>query len=184
MNPQIAHYAVLAGLCALVPIPLLDAWLERRATRAMLRALGAEAGCPLDEPTLDLLTEDRSSVLFGCLTVVVVWPLKKFFRTVLYFLTVKDLVDGTARAAIRAAMVHAALPRLPAAAVQVREAMDATLGRYDYSPIFRTLVRGKRPATTWVAAGHSGRLVGWLYEKGGGAVIRADFERRLSEIQP
>ncbi len=179
-SPRIAHCALAAGLTAFVPIPFLDEWLQRRAHRAMYAAIAAEAGQPLDEPALDLLTEDRSSLLIGCLGVAVFWPIKKLFRTLLYFLTVKDVVDGAAEATLRAAMVRAALSRLPHDARAIRAEMEVSLARAQYSPLSRAFFRGARPAAPWVAdADGTDRSLAWLYQKAGGGVILADFLHRL-----
>lgn len=183
MNPKIAHYALMAGLCSLVPIPFLDDWLERKATRHMFATLATDAGVTLDEATLDVLTEDRSSLLLGCLGTMVIWPIKKLFRTVLYFLTVKDVIDGVAAASLRASMLHAALLHLPDRARAVRDVMDATLGRWQYSPVSRTVFRGERPAAEWIVNDDGvGRAVGWIFEKAGGRPIVDDFVTRLEAI--
>jgi len=180
MSPRIAHYALLAGLAAFVPLPILDDWLRRRAHRAMYVALAEELGQPLDQPTLDVLCADRASLLLGCAGLVVFWPLKKLFRTVLYFLTIKDVVDGVAEATLRVAMIRAAWHRLPKDADTVRTVMDATLGKWQFSPISRFLFRGHRPQTDWVAsADRTDRSVAWIFEKAGGGPILADFARRL-----
>lgn len=177
---RVAHYAVAAGLAALVPVPFLDDWLKRRAHRAMYAALAVEAGQPLDEPVLDLLTEDRSSLLLGCLGTALFWPIKKLFRTMLYFLTLKDVVDGAAEATLRAAMVRSAMARLPHDARAVRARMEVTLDRAQYSPVSRAFFRGERPEAPWVAdADGTDRTLAWLYKKAGGGVILADFLTRL-----
>jgi hypothetical protein len=181
MNARIAWLALTCGVCALVPLPFLDAWLERRVTRALFRAVAVEAGQPLDEATLALLTEDRESLLLGCLGTVLIWPLKKLFRTVFYFLTLKDVVDGVALAAVRASMVHARIAHLPAEAGRVRDHMDATIGRWRYSPVSRLFLRGPRPEAAWLVPGGPGRVVGWLYQKGGGGAILADFQAKIEE---
>ncbi|MDP2314712.1 MAG: hypothetical protein Q8P41_17545 [Pseudomonadota bacterium] len=185
VSVRVAHYALLSGLAALVPLPILDDWLRRRGHRAMYATLAEEAGTPLGPETLDALTEDRSSLLYGCLGIVVFWPLKKLFRTVLYFLTVKDVLDGAAEATLRAAMLREALPRLPDDARAVRDVMDATLDRAQYSPVSRWFFRGHRPDAEWVAGvDRVDRSVAWLYKKAGGGVILAEFIRRLAAYSP
>jgi hypothetical protein len=180
MSPKIAHYALLAGLASFVPIPILDDWLRRRAHRAMYVTLADELGLPLDTPTLDTLTADRASLLLGCFGLVVVWPIKKLFRTFFYFLTVKDVVDGVAEATLRVAMLSAARHRLPQDAAAVRTVMDATLDKWQYSPISRFLFRGHRPPADWVAGADStDKSIGWIFEKAGGGPVLADFTRRL-----
>ena len=183
MTQKIAAHALMAGCCALVPLPILDTWLEQKATRQMYRILLEGAGQPIDEAALDVLVEDRSSLLLGCLGVVVIWPLKKAFRTFFYFLTIKDVIDGTAEAAIRASMLEASFARLPTDARAVRDVMDATLDRWRYSPVTRFLTRGERPPTTWLAAtDFAGRTVGWLYGHAGGGAILEDYKKRLEAL--
>lgn len=181
MSPKVAQFALLAGMCAFVPVPLLDGWLERKATRAMFVALLESRGRTLDDAALDVLVEDRSSLLLGCLGAALVWPIKKLFRTVLYFLTVKDVIDGVARASLRAAMLDAALGRLPGDVKGVRDVMDATIGRWRYSPVSRLIFRGEKPDAVWIAA-ENDMGVGFLYRHAGGGAILADFEKRLKEV--
>jgi hypothetical protein len=183
MTQKIAAHALLAGCCALVPLPILDTWLERKATRRMYTFLLESSGKTLDDAALDLLVEDRSSLLLGCLSVVVIWPLKKLFRTFFYFLTIKDVIDGTAEAAIRAAMLEVSYTRLPHDAKGVRDVMDATLEKWRFSPVTRFLTRGERPPTTWLAASDwAGRTVGWLYGHAGGGAILEDYKKRLEAL--
>ena len=181
MNSKIAHYALMAGACAFVPVPILDGWLQRKATRAMYAAIAESAGKPLDAATLDALAADRESLLLGCLGAVVVWPIKKLFRTVFYFLTVKDAIDGVALAALRGAMVHKALDRLPEGAKGVRDVMDLTVGRWQYSPVSRVILRGERPPATWLLPSDD-LGVGWVYRHAGGAAILDDFAARLEKL--
>jgi hypothetical protein len=178
---RVAHFAMLAGLTALVPLPFVDVWLERRAHRAMFRALAADAGQPpLDEAAIAVLTEDRSSFVLGCLGTAVVWPVKKLFRTFFYFLTVKDVIDGIAEATLRAAMVRAAFAHLPHDARNVRDVMDATLDRHQFSPVSRAFFRGERPDAAWVAdTDRVDRTVAWVYKKAGGGAILGTFAQRL-----
>ena len=179
LSSKAAWFALLVGLTALVPVPLLDGWLARRAQRAMFAAIAEGRGAQLGPAALDALTEDRDSLLVGCLWMAVVWPIKKLFRTILYFLTLKDVVDGAAEAALRAAMLDAALHRAAADARGVRDVMDATLTRWYHSPVNRILLRGERPAAAWVASGGVSGVVGWLFRHAGGGVIVPDFTQRL-----
>ncbi len=177
---RVAHFAMLAGLTALVPLPFVDVWLERRAHRALFRAVAADAGQPLDEAAIAVLTEDRSSLLLGCLGTAVIWPIKKLFRTFFYFLTVKDVIDGMAEATLRAAMVRAAFAHLPHDARMVRDVMDATLDRHQFSPVSRAFFRGERPDAAWVAdTDRVDRTVAWVYKKAGGGAILANYAQRL-----
>jgi hypothetical protein len=179
LEPRVAFYALLVGLCALVPVPILDGWLARRALRAMYAAIADARGAPLPPESLDRLAEDRESLLVGCAWMAVVWPIKKLFRTVVFFLAAKDVIDGVAAAALRAAMLDAGLARAQGDARVVRDLMDATLDRWYHSPVNRFVLRGERPASAWVAPRGLGVVVGWLYRHAGGGVIVPDFVKRL-----
>lgn len=182
MSPKVAQYALFAGLCAFVPVPLLDGWLERKATRAMLVALAESRGRTLEPAALDILVEDRSSLLLGCLGVVFIWPIKKLFRTLFYFLTIKDVIDGVALASLRAAMVDAALHRLPGDVKGVRDVMDVTLGRWQWSPVSRVFLRGERPEAVWLVPDANDLGVGLLFRHAGGGAVVADFQKRLEAL--
>lgn len=169
----------------LIPIPFLDGYVEHRLNRAIFAELGAARGTPLSKDTLRLLANDRTSLLKGCLYVAVVWPLKKLFRTVLYFLTVKDVLDATARAALRAAMVEEALDAglLPARADEVRARMDLVLERFRVSPLTRAMGRYERPELdTPPGSPAVVRLVLWLARHAGAGVVLPAFRAALAEV--
>lgn len=185
MNPEIPRYALFCGLCALIPLPWIDQVLERRARRRLYTMVAEGRGATLDEASLHVLTEDRSSMVLGCLVVAFLWPLKKLFRTFLYVLTLKDVVDGVALAAHRAKMIDLALARglLPARASEVRGEIDAVLSRWRWSPVSRVLMGHERPVAEWlpVEDGLTG-VVGALHRHGGGALVLADFTARLEKL--
>lgn len=181
MNPLFARSAFFAGLTALIPVPFFDEYVERRVTRDLFARIAEHRGTPLDDATLRTLTEDRSSLAMGCLTLVIVWPLKKLFRTIVYVLTVKDVFDGVTRTAHRATLFEHALDRglLPEHAEDVRVAMDDLLGKLRYSPVSRVAWRQERPDVTWSAGDGMGRAVHWLQRHGGGGLLVSMFEERL-----
>lgn len=88
--------ATLAGLSVLIPIPMLDLLFETIFKRRMLRSIAKRNGRILSQPVLRIMRKDYSSIFSGCL----LWPvylglelLKRVFRTVLYFLTIKASSD-------------------------------------------------------------------------------------------
>jgi hypothetical protein len=179
-------YLLLAGLAKLVPVPFVDDWLFRKALGRALADDAAAAGQPLDAATLEVLTEDRESMLLGCLRVAIVWPLKKLFRTVLWFLTLKDVADAWAWAALVLGMVRIGRERgwLPAHARQVRDAMEVALGRHRWSPVTRTLLRYDRPALEEASepTGIGRFLQGIRRRAGAGPIERMYVERVRDEI--
>ena len=88
--------ATLAGLAILIPIPLLDVLFEWIFKRRMPQVIAKRNGRTLSPETVRHLNQSGFSCL-GCL----LWPLelvwlllKRTYRTILYFLTVKDATDN------------------------------------------------------------------------------------------
>lgn len=186
MNPSLAGTAWACGLAMLIPLPWVDEYVERRLTRSMYRALAEAHGVALPEAALDTLTEDRGNVAIGCLLAIVKWPLKKLFRTVVYVLTVKDVIDGATRAAHRATLVDIALAEglLPGHAEGVRTVMDELLGKIRISPVTRPLWRQERPALLVPDdAPAQARALHWLQRHGGGGVLLPLFHERLAALR-
>lgn len=87
--------ATLAGLAILIPIPLLDLLFEWIFKRRMPQAIARRNGRILSPNIIRQLNRSNFSCM-GCL----LWPLellwlllKRTYRTILYFLTVKDATD-------------------------------------------------------------------------------------------
>ena len=87
--------ATLAGLAILIPIPLLDLFFEWIFKRRMPQSIAKRNGRTLSPETVRQLNRSQLSCL-GCL----LWPLelvwlllKRTYRTILYFLTVKEATD-------------------------------------------------------------------------------------------
>lgn len=100
-------YSLLAGVCPLIPIPLLDDWVLDRVRRRLVARLADEAAYRPAPAGLEVLadrdpTDWRPDALArGCLRKLVVAPvkfvykriLKKLLRKVLFVLAIKDAVD-------------------------------------------------------------------------------------------
>ena len=77
------RHAAAVALCELVPLPVLDTWLQNRVRRRLIRVLGS----PLSDDALrtladeDLLPWDR----------IRLWPLKKLASKVLPFWTALEM---------------------------------------------------------------------------------------------
>jgi hypothetical protein len=87
--------ATLAGLAILIPIPLLDLLFEWLFKRRMAQAIAKRNGRSLSPNIIRQLNQSHFSCT-GCL----LWPLqlvwlllKRTYRTILYFLTIKDASD-------------------------------------------------------------------------------------------
>jgi hypothetical protein len=181
-----AYYVFMIGLTPLIPLPFLDEYIERQILKRLYRDLAAQYAQELTDAQLDHLTEDHSSVLVGCFGLFIKWPLKKLFRTVFYFLTIKDVVDISARSTHRAAIIRAAFQKghLPAQHKVVRKAMDAVLSQVDYSPITRIIFRrGSPPSPAWQPIeGLEGRFLDLLHQRGGGGLVMEHYDSHLLRI--
>jgi hypothetical protein len=168
----------LSGLAYFIPLPFVDDWAARRALRRALMLDGHD-----DVTVLDTLTEDRGSLLAGCLRTAIVWPIKKLFKTVLWFLTVKEVVDRMAWAAQVVAFAREAREAgwLPERAGVVRDAMEVAFARTNWSPVTRVLTLQPRPPlpeapeAAWLARGMHG-----LRRHGGGAILAEKFRERAA----
>lgn len=87
--------ATLAGLAILIPIPLVDAFFEWLFRRRMPQAIAIRNGRRLNREIVVLLNNQPISC-WGCFF----WPfalvllfLKRLYRTILYFLTIKEASD-------------------------------------------------------------------------------------------
>ena len=186
MSPAVSSHVLLAGLAMFVPVPILDEWLYRKALRRALAEDAVVAGFPLEESTLDVLTADRASLWVGCLKAIVIWPLKKLFRTIFWFLTVKDVIDAWALATETIALVRIARTRgwLPARVGAVRDAIEVSFGRHRWSPVTRFVMRYERGDIGEERAPDAfGRVLQGLRKQSGAAAIEAMFvQRTLDEI--
>lgn len=88
--------ATFAGLSILIPIPLVDVAFEQFFRRRMPRIIARQNGLQLS-PRIGLeLNRGRASCLQSCI-LAPIWLtlllLKRIFRTILYFLTIKEASD-------------------------------------------------------------------------------------------
>ncbi len=173
-------WLILAGLALMVPVPFLDDYLSRQALRRALQH-DAPPHAPLPPEALAALTEDRESTLLGCLRTAVFWPIKKLFKTVLWFLTGKDVLDRIAWSAQVLENARVARERgwLPDQAAVVRDCTDSTLKKFRWSPVTRTILRYQQPAFP-EGRGAPGGVVALLRRHAGGALLDHAFDREAT----
>ena len=89
--------ATFAGLSVLIPIPLLDVAFEHFFRRRMPGVIARRNGRTLDKETI----QELNRLPPGCLQTCLGWPililltfLKRLYRTILYFLSIKDATDN------------------------------------------------------------------------------------------
>lgn len=160
---QPVFYALLAGLCPLIPVPWLDdaveGWVRRRQVLDAFRS----RRIALSGDRLALLTgaEERSPWR-GCLRALLLiplffWLVKRLFRKLVVLLTLKDCADRFSvafhegflivRALDRGWFGEHARPEVSSTDRAVRAAMADVQSELDSSPIYpiaRRLFRGSR----------------------------------------
>ena len=137
-------HAVLTGLTPLIPVPLVDDLVKNYFRKRLVRSLAASAGRALSEEELDALAAERGGgCLGGCVTTVLVYPLKAVFRKLFYFLEWKRAADLTSRTYHFGYLVgHALRPRADGAspldlrgARAVGEAIEAVCREAPIKPL-------------------------------------------------
>ena len=184
-TPTISRTAVLVGLAALIPVPLVDEVVRRVLLKMCFDEQATMMGKPLGDGEAWRLSKQRANLLVGCLLAVFWWPIKKLFRTLIFFLLVKDAVDWATDAAVRSAMVHRALERgaLPGDTESVWTQLDHCADTHVKSPLMRALMDKKAPPEAWQAedAGLGG-LLAWLARWGGGHDALVAFDEALDGL--
>lgn len=197
--------ATLAGLSILFPIPLVDVFLEWLFKRRIPQAVARRNGRKLDPETLRLFRQEPWSCA-GCLlapVALVVLFLKRLYRTLLYFLTVKEASDKLSHYWHQAFLIDFMVRRgdLDNAekARPAIEAMRLVLAQHETSPLNRLALqivqgmrhvlrsiwrwrrRGQEDAALQQAhqemEGNWGRFATYLRE------VAANYEQALAEAQ-
>lgn len=133
--------ASLVSLTVWIPVPVLDLAVEGWLRRRMVLAGAKRRGLDLDPEAIKALADTPFGGCRGCLVMAVVWPIKKLFKSVLFFLNFKEMADLSADVIHRGLMLEEAFDRgwLPSQPEKVRAAMDAALGQVHVRPIERLM---------------------------------------------
>ena len=134
--------ATFAGLSILIPIPLLDVAFEHIFRRRMPGAIGKRNGRSLPKDTI----HELNRLPPGCLQTCLGWPililftfLKRLYRTIFYFLTIKDASDSLSRywhqAFLLDHMMRAGYTDDPATVPLAAEALRQILAEISTSPL-------------------------------------------------
>jgi hypothetical protein len=184
-TPTVSRTAVLVGLAALIPVPFIDELVRRFLLKMCFEEQATLMGRPLPDGTAWKLSKQRSNILIGCLLAVFWWPIKKLFRTMLFFLLVKDAIDWATDAAVRSAMVRRALERgaLPGDTEAVWKAIDDAADEHVKSPALRVVLDPKAPPAPWTATDPGiGKLLAWLAQWGRGHAALQAFDAALDDL--
>ena len=137
----IGRYALLIGLTALIPIPLVDTGVENWLRRRMVRSLAERHNVTLDDEAVATLGNAATGGCFGCVWSVLLWPIRKIVKTLLFVFQVKTIADTASELVHRGLMLEEAIELgwLPGDADRVRLAMDRALVHIDTRLVERKL---------------------------------------------
>ena len=139
----LVSHAVLTGLTPLIPVPLVDDLFLSYFMRSMVRKLAAHHGKQLSSSEIEtLVSQPGRGCALGCIGTVLLYPIKKIFRKIFFFLEWKRAADTISRTYYVGYLLDTALSggKLGAAnsdAARVRTAMDTVLLRTNTSLINR-----------------------------------------------
>ena len=142
----IVSHSVLTGLTPLIPIPIVDDLARVYFVRRLVRKLAAVHGCEVSYEEIKILADQPDSgCLRGCAMATLLLPFKLIFRKVFFFLEWKRAVDTASHVFYQGYLVDWSLGKgwcVPAgrrSILEVRQAIDAVLGRLDTSLINRAI---------------------------------------------
>ncbi|HEV3471481.1 MAG TPA: hypothetical protein VG148_19295 [Pyrinomonadaceae bacterium] len=184
-------YAVLTGLTPLIPVPVLDDVVKGYFRRRLVRAQAAARGRALADAGVTALADERGGgCLRGCAVQALVYPLKKVFRKVFYFLEWKRAVDVTSQTYHFGYLVGYALePRAGGAtlldaygAERVGAAVAAVCREAPIKPVERAVAGTFRQSHKALAA--AAALLGQSLRRLTGRAPAPEVARALEEIEP
>jgi hypothetical protein len=138
----IISHAVLIGLTPLIPLPILDDIAKSYFQRRLARKLSADFQIELSNSDLITLANDRrGGCLQGCLGLILIYPIRKLFRKIFYFLEWKRAIDLVSRTYHQFYLLEQAFqqnlcaPMGEYSAAELRAAIDATCKETGTNPI-------------------------------------------------
>jgi hypothetical protein len=147
-----AAITTLASLTVFIPVPLLDTVVETWLRRRLVLGLASRRGVVMEDDAVKALADPPSAGCRGCAIALVLWPIKKLFKSALAFLLVKDMADISADMLHRGLLYQEAFDRgwLPGDTAKVRAAIDRTVERFHVKPVERAIWgRFRHEDTPW-----------------------------------
>lgn len=143
LSATIGRYAVMAAFTELIPVPMLDSWVQAVVLRGMLEELARDRGVTIDDAARRKMVDPPRTGCLGMIFAVLWWAVKKVIRTILLFLELKFMID----VGVRAWHVGLLLDHLMETgrltggenAAAIRKALDSTLASVETRPLERSL---------------------------------------------
>jgi hypothetical protein len=143
---------VLVGLTPLIPLPFVDDLARVALRRRLVRAVAAEEGVEMCAAVVEALSGEPSGGCLGALPRLLLYPVKKIFRKIFFFLEVKRAVDLVSTSwhygwLLQVALREGRLGAEPMGAAHVRAQIESLLDETSVEPVERALretLRGSR----------------------------------------
>lgn len=139
---EIVTHAVLVALTPLVPVPFLDDIVKNYLQRRMVRKLGESYQYNFSDAEVKVLAdEEGGGCLKGCLGMIIIYPFKKIFRKIFFFLEWKRAIDLASYTLHHGLLLDYAMsegwcaPASLKSAAEVREAVDSVLREVNTKPL-------------------------------------------------
>jgi hypothetical protein len=151
-SAALARHALLVGMTPLIPLPFLDDLARVALRRRMVRALAAEEGVAVDAVVIEALAAEPGGGCLGFVPRLLLYPIKKVFRKIFFFLEVKRAIDLVSTSwhygwLLQIALRDRRLLEDAARAAAVRAEIEALLAETSVKPFERVLreaLRGSR----------------------------------------
>lgn len=115
-------HIVLIGLSPLIPVPVLDDWVKAFFQRQLVSDLARVHGLNLTPSEVEILADDHSGCVGGCLTMLVLYPAKKLLRKAFFVLEWQRALNTLSHTYYHAHLLNAVFERGWQAPGQVRYA--------------------------------------------------------------
>ena len=92
----IVRHSLLAGFCPLIPLPFIDDYVIGKLHERMSRELFEDHGMTLSHTGAKILRDTPSSLLRSALMSMMLFPIKKLLKKIVFVLAIKGCVDVAA----------------------------------------------------------------------------------------
>ena len=138
------RHALLVGLTPLIPVPFVDDVARVALRRRLVRGVAAEERVALGDDVVEALAGEPSGGCLGALPRLLIYPVKKIFRKVFFFLEVKRAVDLVSTSwhygwLLQVALRRGQLAPGTAGAAALRSAIEGLLEESRVKPLERVL---------------------------------------------
>ena len=105
----LVQYSVLAGLCPLIPLPFIDDLVQRFVTRRMVTQMFTDHGLAPTDKQIGPLIRNRMGCSMGCVLAIVLYPIKKIFKKILFVFAIGSSINVSSVWFHRGYLIAAAL---------------------------------------------------------------------------